>query len=56
MNVVFYRPGELTYRVADELPWLNRQLGDKTKLQDNVLDLCVFVKLYGRLVFSVSEL
>ena len=44
------RPGEVSYRVADELPWLNRQLGEKEALHDNLLNLCIFVQLYGRYV------
>ena len=43
-----HRPGDATYRVSDELPWLSWQLEDKEGLYRNVLDLCVFVKLYGR--------
>ncbi|KAI0213397.1 Nephrocystin-3 [Lamellibrachia satsuma] len=44
----FRRPGEVSYRVADELPWLNRQLVEKEALHDNLLNLCIFVQLYGR--------
>ena len=46
--VVVFRPGDCTYRVADELPWLIRQLDAKDQLNECVLDLCIFVKLYGR--------
>ena len=40
----------MNYRVADELPWLNRQLDEMDALHDNLLNLCIFVQLYGRSV------
>lgn len=41
-------PEAITYRVADELPWINRQLEDRVALQESLVNLCIFVKLYAR--------
>ena len=50
VSIIFssFRPGDATYRIADELPWLNRQLEDVEAVHHSILDLCIFVKLYGR--------
>ena len=40
----------ITYRTADELPWLIYRIQDKDKLQECLLDLDLFLKLYKRLV------
>uniref|UniRef100_A0A6Q2YIJ2 Nephrocystin-3 n=1 Tax=Esox lucius TaxID=8010 RepID=A0A6Q2YIJ2_ESOLU len=42
----------VTWRVADELPWLLQQQGDKTKLQLILLNLFVSQNLYKRGHFS----
>ena len=47
MQFMFCSPNEVTYRGAEELPWLNSQLDDKEGLHQAILNLCVFVKLYG---------
>lgn len=38
----------VTWRVADELPWLLQQQEDKTKLQLSLLNLFVSQNLYKR--------
>ena len=40
----------MTCRVADELPWLLKQSGDRVALKNCILNLCVFQRLYARLV------
>ena len=47
IQLVICSPNEVTYRGAEELPWLNSQLDDKEGLHQAILNLCVFVKLYG---------
>uniref|UniRef100_A0A3Q2CAM0 Nephrocystin-3 n=1 Tax=Cyprinodon variegatus TaxID=28743 RepID=A0A3Q2CAM0_CYPVA len=42
----------VTWRVADELPWLHQQQEDKTKLQLSLLNLFVSQNLYKRGHFS----
>ncbi|XP_077997174.1 nephrocystin-3-like [Glandiceps talaboti] len=42
------KPGLTTCRVADELPWLVQQTGDKDELKNCISNLCVFKKLYAR--------
>ncbi|XP_033113805.1 nephrocystin-3-like [Anneissia japonica] len=42
------RPGYVTARVADELPWLIQQTGDMEKLKMCISDLFVFQLLYSR--------
>ncbi|KAJ8320207.1 hypothetical protein KUTeg_001794 [Tegillarca granosa] len=44
----FLGPGKLTCRVSDELPWLIRQSGDKESLENCILNLCIFQRLYAR--------
>lgn len=41
-------PGHVTCRVADELPWLLKQSGDRVALKNCILNLCVFQRLYAR--------
>lgn len=41
-------PVKTTCRVADELPWLQQQLGDKEGLKKAMLCPCVFLRLYVR--------
>lgn len=51
MGVFFFHfnsPGQVTCRVADELPWLLKIDGDKESLQKCILDLCIFQRLYAR--------
>ena len=50
-----FSPVDVTYRIADELPWITKQLGDKEGLKKAILNLCVFVKLYGRYGRRVTE-
>lgn len=38
----------VTWRVADELPWLLQQQGDRAKLQLSLLNLFVSQNLYKR--------
>lgn len=45
----------ITYRAADELPWLIYRIQDKDKLQECLLNLDLFLKLYKRLVNSVTN-
>lgn len=40
----------VTWRVADELPWLLQQQEDRTKLQLSLLNLFVSQNLYKRCV------
>lgn len=44
----FNSPGQVTCRVADELPWLLKIDGDKESLQKCILNLCIFQRLYAR--------
>ncbi|KAK6166073.1 hypothetical protein SNE40_022850 [Patella caerulea] len=44
----FLVPGCVSCRVADELPWLLRQAGDKDTLKHCILNLCIFQRLYER--------
>lgn len=44
----FMNPGQVTCRVADELPWLLKIDGDKESLQKCILNLCIFQRLYAR--------
>lgn len=46
--VLIFRPGKVTCRVADELPWHIYQLENKAKLHECILVLCIFLRLYGR--------
>lgn len=50
MILLFYfkSPGQVTCRVADELPWLLKIDGDKESLQKCILNLCIFQRLYAR--------
>ncbi|XP_071149515.1 nephrocystin-3-like [Mytilus edulis] len=41
-------PGKTSCRVSDELPWLLRQSQEKEELQQCLLNLCVFQRLYSR--------
>ncbi|KAK3083411.1 hypothetical protein FSP39_021957 [Pinctada imbricata] len=41
-------PGTVTCRVADELPWLLKQEGDKESLESCIVNLCIFQRLYAR--------
>lgn len=45
---MFYSQQRVTWRVADELPWLLQQQEDKTKLQLSLLNLFVSQNLYKR--------
>lgn len=45
----------VTWRVADELPWLFQQQEDKTKLQLSLLNLFVSQNLYKRYMFLLPE-
>ncbi|XP_010767000.1 nephrocystin-3-like [Notothenia coriiceps] len=45
-------PDRVTWRVADELPWLLQQQDDRTKLQLSLLNLFVSQNLYKRGHFS----
>ncbi|KAL5006057.1 hypothetical protein ScPMuIL_017215 [Solemya velum] len=44
----FLSLGKVTCRAADELPWLLRQIGDKDKLKQCILNLCIFQRMYAR--------
>ncbi|XP_064597908.1 LOW QUALITY PROTEIN: nephrocystin-3-like [Liolophura sinensis] len=44
----FLWPGKVTCRVADELPRLIKQTGNKEMLHRAILNLCVFQRLYAR--------
>jgi hypothetical protein len=43
-----FSPGKTTCRISDELPWLLRQTQEKEALQQCLLNLCVFQRLYSR--------
>lgn len=43
----------VTWRVADELPWLLQQQEDRTKLQLSLLNLFVSQNLYKRYTFML---
>ncbi|GAB1597427.1 nephrocystin-3-like [Argonauta hians] len=42
------RPGHVTCRVADELPWLLKERGNISGLKNCILNLCIFQRLYAR--------
>ncbi|XP_074659416.1 nephrocystin-3-like [Tubulanus polymorphus] len=44
----FLRPGAVTCRVVDELPWHIKQLDSKDELRQCLLVLCIFQRLYCR--------
>lgn len=44
--------GQVTCRTADELPWLLRQIGDKDRLKQCILNLCIFQRIYARYLKS----
>ncbi len=59
IHIIFvscFSPNEVTYRGADELPWLNSQLCDKDGLKNAIQNLCIFIKLYGRWVWPTATL
>ena len=41
-------PGQVTYRVADELPWLLLKTGQLKVLKDVINTMCIFVRLYRK--------
>ena len=41
-------PGKVTCRLADEIPWLQQQLGNKEGVKQAMLCLCIFLRLYVR--------
>ncbi|KAK3582860.1 hypothetical protein CHS0354_012470 [Potamilus streckersoni] len=41
-------PSKVSCRVADELPWLFKQIGDKEGLKNCILNMFVFQKMYAR--------
>uniref|UniRef100_A0A3P8XIV7 Nephrocystin-3 n=1 Tax=Esox lucius TaxID=8010 RepID=A0A3P8XIV7_ESOLU len=51
-GLIRFHQDRVTWRVADELPWLLQQQGDKTKLQLILLNLFVSQNLYKRGHFS----
>lgn len=53
--VVRFSQDRVTWRVADELPWLLQQQDNKSKLQLSLLNLFVSQNLYKRSVFTLTE-
>ncbi|CAD5110878.1 DgyrCDS243 [Dimorphilus gyrociliatus] len=44
----FMKPGKITHRTADELPWLYFQISDKNALHSCVANLCIFNQFFSR--------
>ena len=41
-------PGQVTYRVADELPWLLVKMEQKEIVRQVICTMCIFVRLYRK--------
>ena len=41
-------PGQVTFRVADELPWLLQQRQYLDELRQVINTMCIFVRLYRK--------